>query len=144
MTTSEKNSPAEQERFVKPPLHHRTVLIVSLQEELIKTISRQLFKASYYCLKEYTSEQAIATLEMLNVSVVLIDIDIPIEETNRMIEWLEECRPEIQVFLINSTRLCYELHRTGNRTDNPISFSSQKLQEALKSQLNRTDVPVVA
>ncbi len=136
MTTSEKNSPARQERSVKPPLHHRTVLIVSLQEDLIKTISRELFKASYYCLKEYTSEQAITTLDALKVSVVLIDIDIPIEETNRMIEWVEENHPEVQVFLVNSTRLCYELHRSPARSDNPISFSAQRLQEALKPQLD--------
>lgn len=108
------------------------VLIISRSAERIQSVSRQLHYENYYCLKEYGCGQAIETLNSFNVEVILIDIEIPLPESRCLIEWLEENRPSIRVFLINASDMCYELHHSGAYTQTPVSFASVRLAEAMK------------
>jgi hypothetical protein len=139
MINTEEIRPMTPQRTYKPILNHRTVLIVSRHEDRIKTISRQLYQEEFYCLKEYNCGQAIETLNVLNVAVILIDIDIPLEESRFLIEWLEDNRPEVHVFLINASDLCYELHHPDRVSPAPVSFSSRRLSEALRPLQNPSE-----
>lgn len=132
MNPSSEEKPVEQ-RPAQNSLHaNHKVLIISRSAERIQSVSRQLYHEKYYCLKEYGCGQAIETLNLFSVGVILIDIDIPLTESRCLIEWLEENRPSIRLFLINGSDMCYELHHPGTYTQTPVSFSSVHLTEAMR------------